>query len=141
MLAARQVAKLDAVAAACRQLGAQVLCVPTDVSVRADCEALIAQAVQQFGRIDTLINNAGISAQALLHEVDAAHLDWYEDLMRVNLWGTIWCTHAALPHLKASRGRIVAVSSSPFFSAHGDSQTPRRHRPKRNSNSTSDKCC
>jgi NAD(P)-dependent dehydrogenase (short-subunit alcohol dehydrogenase family) len=88
-----------------------VLCVRTDVSVRADCEALIAQAVQQFGRIDTLINNAGVSAHALLHEVDAAHLDWYEDLMRVNLWGTIWCTHAALPHLKASKGRIVAVSS------------------------------
>jgi NAD(P)-dependent dehydrogenase (short-subunit alcohol dehydrogenase family) len=111
VLAARQAAKLEAVATACRQHGAQVLCVPTDVSVRADCEALIALAVQQFGRIDTLINNAGISAHALLHEVDAAHLDWYEELMRVNLWGTIWCTHAALPHLKAARGRIVAVSS------------------------------
>jgi short-subunit dehydrogenase len=111
VLAARQAAKLDAVAAACRQHGAQVLCLPTDVSVRADCEALIAQTVHQFGRIDTLINNAGISAHALLQEVDAAHLGWYEELMRVNLWGTIWCTHAALPHLKASRGRIVAVSS------------------------------
>ena len=111
VLAARQAAKLEAVAAACRQHGAQVLCVPTDVSVRTDCEALIAQAVQQFGRIDTLINNAGISAHALLQDVDAAHLDWYEELMRVNLWGTIWCTHAALPHLKASRGRLVAVSS------------------------------
>jgi short-subunit dehydrogenase len=111
VLAARQAAKLEAVAAACRQHGAQVLCVPTDVSVRTDCEALIAQAVQQFGRIDTLINNAGISAHALLQDVDAAHLDWYEELMQVNLWGTIWCTHAALPHLKASRGRLVAVSS------------------------------
>jgi short-subunit dehydrogenase len=111
VLAARQVTKLDAVAIACRQHGAQVLCVPTDVSVRADCEALIAQTVTQFGRIDTLINNAGISAHALLQDVEAAHLAWYEELMQVNLWGTIWCTHAALPHLKASRGRIVAVSS------------------------------
>lgn len=111
VLAARQVAKLESVAAACHQHGSQVLCVPTDVSVRADCEDLIAQTVQQFGQIDMLINNAGISAHALLHEVDAAHLDWYEALMRVNLWGTIWCTHAALPHLKVSRGRIVAVSS------------------------------
>ena len=111
VLAARQAAKLETVAAACQQHGAQVSCVPTDVSVRTDCEALIAQTVQQFGRIDTLINNAGISAHALLQDVDAAHLGWYEELMRVNLWGTIWCTHAALPHLKASRGRIVAVSS------------------------------
>ena len=111
VLAARQAAKLDAVAAACHQHGAQVLCVPTDVSVRADCEALIAQTVQQFGRVDTLINNAGISAHALLHDVEASHLGWYEALMQVNLWGTIWCTHAALPHLKASRGRLVAVSS------------------------------
>ena len=111
VLAARQATKLEAVAHVCRQQGAQVLCVPTDVSVRTDCEALVAQAVQQFGRIDTLINNAGVSAHALLQDVDAAHLGWYEDLMRVNLWGTIWCTHAALPHLKASRGRLVAVSS------------------------------
>jgi NAD(P)-dependent dehydrogenase (short-subunit alcohol dehydrogenase family) len=111
VLAARQWDKLEAVAEACRQDGAAALCVRADVSVRADCEALIAQTVQQFGRIDTLINNAGISAHALLQDVDAAHLGWYEELMRVNLWGTIWCTHAALPHLKASRGRLVAVSS------------------------------
>ncbi|WP_090141428.1 SDR family oxidoreductase [Limnohabitans sp. DM1] len=111
VLAARQAARLDAVATACRPHGAQVLCVPTDVSVRADCEALIAQTLQHFGRIDTLINNAGVSAHALLQEVQAKHLDWYEDLMRVNLWGAVWCTHAALPHLKASRGKLVAVSS------------------------------
>ena len=111
VLAARQTSKLDAVATLCRQHGTQVLCVPTDVGVRADCEALITQAVQQFGRIDTLINNAGVSAHALLQDVQAQHLGWYEDLMRVNLWGTVWCSHAALPHLKASRGRLVGVSS------------------------------
>ncbi len=111
VLAARQANKLDSVAEACRQHGAQVLCVPTDVGVQADCQALIARAVQQFGCIDTLINNAGVSAHALLQDVKAEHLGWYEDLMRVNLWGTVWCTHAALPHLKASRGRLVGVSS------------------------------
>ena len=111
VLAARQASKLESVATACRQHGAQVLCVPTDVGVQADCQTLIARAVHQFGRIDTLINNAGVSAHALLQEVDASHLGWYEDLMRVNLWGTVWCTHAALPHLKASRGRLVGVSS------------------------------
>lgn len=111
VLAARQASKLQAVADVCHQHGTQVLCVPTDVGVQADCQALIARALQQFGRIDTLINNAGVSAHALLQDVDTAHLGWYEDLMRVNLWGTVWCTHAALPHLKASRGRLVGVSS------------------------------
>jgi short-subunit dehydrogenase len=38
-------------------------------------------------------------------------LSWYETLMRINHWGAVWCTQAALPHLKASRGRLVAVSS------------------------------
>jgi short-subunit dehydrogenase len=43
--------------------------------------------------------------------VRAEDLGWCERLMRINLWGSVWCTHAALPHLLATRGRIVAVSS------------------------------
>ena len=109
VLAARNAAMLDAVAAECVALGAQVLCVPTDVSVQDDCKRLVAAAVERFGRIDTLINNAGRSAHALFEDV--TDLGWYEDLMRVNLWGSVWCTHAALPHLKAVKGSIVAVSS------------------------------
>ena len=66
-------------------------------------------ATDAYGRIDTLVNNAGMSAQALFSEV--TDLGWYETLMRINHWGSVWCTHAALSHLKASRGRIVGVSS------------------------------
>lgn len=111
VLAGRSQQKLDAVAAQCRTHGTQVLCVAMDVAQEAQCRSLVDQALQQFGRLDTLVNNAGISAQALFDEVRADDLHWYEDLMKVNLWGAVWCTHAALPHLKASRGRIVAVSS------------------------------
>jgi NAD(P)-dependent dehydrogenase (short-subunit alcohol dehydrogenase family) len=82
-----------------------------DVSVEAQCRALVDEAVTRFGRIDALVNNAGMSAQALFEEVKAEDLHWYETLMRINLWGAVWCTHAALPHLKATQGRIVAVSS------------------------------
>jgi short-subunit dehydrogenase len=82
-----------------------------DVSVEAQCRDLVARTVQRFGRIDTLVNNAGISAQANFADVKAEDLHWYMDLMQVNLWGAVWCTHAALPHLKQSRGRIVAVGS------------------------------
>jgi short-subunit dehydrogenase len=109
VLAARNRAALETVAAECRAMGTQTLVVPTDVGVQAQCRALIDAAVRQFGGIDTLVNNAGLSAQALFEDVQ--DLGWYEDLMRVNLWGSVWCTHAALPHLKAARGGIVAVSS------------------------------
>jgi short-subunit dehydrogenase len=111
VLAARQREALDTVAAQCRQAGAQALVVPTDVSDESQCRALIAEAVRQTGRIDVLVNNAGVSAQALFAEVRAEDLGWYERLMRINFWGSVWCTHAALPQLLATRGRIVAVSS------------------------------
>ena len=109
VLAARNVAMLEQVAAQCMEAGAQTLVVPTDVAKQAQCEALVQVCVARFGRIDALINNAGRSAHALFEEV--TDLGWYEELMRINLWGSVWCTHAALPHLKQARGRIVAVSS------------------------------
>lgn len=109
VLAARNAAALDTVARQCQALGAQTLVVPTDVSDPAQCQALVAATMACHGRLDSLINNAGVSAQALFEDV--TDLAWYEDLMRVNLWGSVWCTRAALAHLKAARGRVVAVSS------------------------------
>lgn len=109
VLAARNKEMLEQVAARCSAAGAHVLVVPTDVSDQVQCEALVATAAARYGRIDVLVNNAGKSAQALFEEVE--NLAWYEDLMRINFWGAVWCTHAALPYLKASKGSIVAVSS------------------------------
>jgi short-subunit dehydrogenase len=109
VLAARGEDKLQAVAAQCRTLGATVLVQRCDVGVQAECDALIAAAAAAFGGIDVLVNNAGMSAHARFDEVN--DLAWYETLMRINLWGSVWCTHTALPHLKARRGRIVAVAS------------------------------
>ncbi len=111
VLAARSGDKLAAVAAQCEAVGAQTMVVPMDVADEAQCRNLVAQATGKFGRIDALINNAGVSAQALFGDVTAQDLHWYEDLMKINLWGSVWCTHAALPYLKASKGYIVAVSS------------------------------
>ncbi len=109
VLAARNESALQVVAKECSALGAEVLVVATDVSIQEQCRALVQTAVDRFGRIDALINNAGRSGHALFSDVK--DLGWYEDMMRVNLWGAIWCTHAALPYLKASQGSIVAVSS------------------------------
>ncbi|NDI85559.1 SDR family oxidoreductase [Undibacterium crateris] len=109
VLAARNEAGLRAVADVCKRFGSVCLLVKTDVSVESDCRRLIRETVENFGCIDILINNAGKSAQALFSEVD--NLGWYQELMRVNFWGSVWCTHAALPYLKESKGKIVAVSS------------------------------
>lgn len=111
VLAARNEQGLQDVAAECRRHGSEVLVAPTDVTDAAQCRTLIERSVARFGWLDALINNAGVSAQALFEDVQTDDLGWYEDLMRVNLWGAVWCTHAALPHLKASRGQVVAVSS------------------------------
>lgn len=109
VLAARSADKLEQVAAHCRHHGTQVLVQPCDVTDPAQCHALVDATVNAFGRLDTLVNNAGMSAHAFFEEVQ--DLGWYEQLMRINHWGAVWCTQAALPHLKASRGRLVAVSS------------------------------
>ena len=111
VLAARNEARLNQVARECTALGAHATVVQTDVSQEDQCRSLITKASALHGRIDALINNAGMSAQALFEDVKADDLVWYEQLMRINLWGSVWCTHAALPWLKQSHGSIVAVSS------------------------------
>lgn len=108
-LAARDRAALASVAADCRQRGADVLEVPTDVAVESDCRRLIAEVVARFGRIDTLVNNAGATMWARVDEIrDLAML---ARIMQVNYMGAVHCTALALPHLKATRGRIVGIAS------------------------------
>jgi short-subunit dehydrogenase len=109
VLAARDEARLAEVADACRELGAEALVVRTDVAQEADCAALIRSTIGHFGRLDMLINNAGLGASGLVRDVTDPSL--FERVMRVNYLGSVWCTLHALPHLLASRGRLVAVSS------------------------------
>jgi short-subunit dehydrogenase len=109
VLAARDAAKLEETAAACRALGAQAISVPTDVGDEAQCKALVERAVAEFGRIDTLVNNAGIGMWARFDEM--TDLAPFERIMRVNYLGSVYPTFYALPHLKQTRGRIVGVNS------------------------------
>ena len=109
VLAARRTDVLDGVAAQCVAAGAEAIAVRCDVSIEADCSALIEAALARFGRIDILVNNAGVSGHALFEEV--TDFRWYEDMMRVNFFGSMWCTRAALASLRDSRGLIVGVCS------------------------------
>lgn len=86
----------------------EVLTVKTDVTREDDCRNLIEQAVNKFGRIDVLINNAGISMRALF---DVTDLDVLRRVMDVNFWGTVYCTKYALSHLLETKGSLVGVIS------------------------------
>jgi len=106
VLAARNEEELRKLAEEC---GPNALVAKTDVTDPAQCEAMCKAAVDRFGGIDVLVNNAGISMWARFREI--TDLTLFERIMRVNYLGTVYSTHYALPHLLASRGLLVGVSS------------------------------
>ena len=85
-----------------------LLCFKADVSVEADCEAFVEAALGKWGRIDVLINNAGISMRALFEDLD---LNVLRELMDINFWGAVYCSKYALPAIKKQKGVIASVSS------------------------------
>ena len=106
VLAARRIERLQALKDMWPQ--AEILAVQTDVTREDDCRMLIEQAIEKFGRLDVMINNAGISMRALFHQVN---LDVLRQVMDVNFWGTVYCTKFALPWLLKSKGSVVGVIS------------------------------
>lgn len=108
VLAARN---LDAMKQITNESGADeyhYLTFQADVSQKADCEKMVEATIEKFGQIDVLINNAGLSMRAIFEQVE---LEVLETLMQVNFWGTVYCSKYALPHLLASQGSIVGISS------------------------------
>ncbi len=117
VLASRSIDKLEKIAEEIRQRSAdngrqpsdKVLCVKTDVTKEEDCKNLIEKTVEHFGRIDVLVNNAGISMRAVFKDMD---LKVMKSLMDTNFWGTVYCTKYALPYLLESKGSVVGVIST-----------------------------
>lgn len=109
VLAARQYVTLCEIAQTLQdQYHIKAVAVQCDVAVESDCEHLISQAIITFGKIDILINNAGIAMRALFKDVDVQVL---KTLMDVNFWGTVYCTKYALPEIIKTQGSVVGVSS------------------------------
>lgn len=108
-LMARDAVRLAEVAQACGARGATAVAMTGDVARREDCSAVVAQTVARYGALDALVNNAGFSMWARFDAV--GDFSVYERLLAVNYLGAVYMTAAALPHLRAQRGLIVAVAS------------------------------
>jgi short-subunit dehydrogenase len=109
VIGARSYDKLLEVAEDIKLNGGEVAFAQTDVTKESDCKNLVLTAIERFGKLDVLINNAGISMRALFEEVD---LQVIEQLMDVNFWGTVYCTRHALPYLIENKGSVCGVSST-----------------------------
>lgn len=111
VLAARNVEALEAAAEEVRQAGGRALVVPADVSDRAQVEFLAGAAIENFGRIDSWVNDAAVSEYALIEEMDDAEI---EHILRVNVLGTIYGCRAALRYMKEQNGggALINVGSA-----------------------------
>jgi len=112
VLASRNIGELLKTETECLKYIDNTLAVECDVSDEKDCNKLINQAISAFGRIDILINNAGMSMRALFEDVDISVLKKLHD---VNFWGAVYCTKFALPELLKNKGSIVGISSIAGF--------------------------
>jgi short-subunit dehydrogenase len=100
--------KLDETALALQEAGIAHFPYVCDSSSESQTREMVAAVVAKYGKINLLINNAGISMRSMFETVD---LNVLKQVMDINFWGTVYATHAALPYLKESRGGIIGISS------------------------------
>jgi NADP-dependent 3-hydroxy acid dehydrogenase YdfG len=103
-VAARRVDRLEALADRLRDRGDTVLAIETDVTEQDQAEAAVERTVAELGRLDTLVNNAGVM---LLGPAQGAPLEEWQRMVDLNVLGLLYCAHAALPHL------LSAAESAP----------------------------
>lgn len=108
VLSARNEKRLTQITQDILNKGNEAICFVADVSKEEDCKLLIDQSINHFGKIDVLINNAGISMRAVLNELDTSVV---RKVMDVNFFGTVYCTKYALPHILKQKGSVIGVSS------------------------------
>lgn len=108
-LVARDADELERAAADVRSFGTRVMTIPCDVRNQAECNATIQHVIDTFGRVDVLVNNAGIIQAAPLAHVTQQD---FEDTMNTHFWGAFYMCNAALQHMrKQGGGRIVNIAS------------------------------
>jgi NADP-dependent 3-hydroxy acid dehydrogenase YdfG len=108
-LAARRGDRIEALAARIEDEGGRAVALPTDVGDERSARAFVEHTYEHLGGLDALVNNAGVM---LLGAIEGADTEEWRRMVDVNLFGVLYCTHAALPLMReAGRGHIVNVSS------------------------------
>jgi NAD(P)-dependent dehydrogenase (short-subunit alcohol dehydrogenase family) len=127
VLLARTRHEVDRVARQTAERGVTSIALAGDVSKRSDLHGLVAAALERFGRIDVLINAAGVYGP--IGPFAGIDLDQWTAAIEINLMGTVFATHAVLPHMLAQRKGVIinfsgggAVQPLPRFSAYGTSK-------------------
>ncbi|MDQ3389284.1 MAG: SDR family oxidoreductase [Gemmatimonadota bacterium] len=109
VLAARNARDLERAAEEIRREGGEAIAVPTDVTQYDEVESLARRAEEEYGRIDTWVNNAGVSLYATFEE---ASLEDFKQVVDVIFYGQVHGAKAALPYLKQSEGALICVGSA-----------------------------
>lgn len=111
VITARRQPQLDEVAAKIREAGGEVLPVVSDISKKGDADAVVAKAVEAYGKLDILVNNAGVLEEGL-KPIDRVNDDDLDRILDINTKGTMYCMRAATVEMsKAGTGSIVNVAS------------------------------
>lgn len=112
----------EKVVAACAAAGSEAIAVQGDVAADADCRRLVGAAVERWGRLDALVNNAAITRTVPLNDLEALDADEFHELYAVNVIGPFQMARAAAPHLKTAQdAAIVNISSMAGFLGSGSS--------------------
>jgi dehydrogenase/reductase SDR family member 7B len=108
VITGRKEAPLMEVSQELTKAGIDNLAFVSDVSIEADNIKMVEKTIEKYGKIDVLINNAGISMRSMFAD---CNLNVIKSLMDINFWGTVYATKYALPYIKETKGSIVGVSS------------------------------
>jgi NADP-dependent 3-hydroxy acid dehydrogenase YdfG len=110
-LVARRRDRLEALAEQIEAAGGQPLVIETDVTDEEQARRAVETTVAELGRLDTLVNNAGVM---LLGPIVGAPIEEWQRMVHLNLLGLLYCTHAALPHLSSVAGRVKRVGNGVY---------------------------
>lgn len=111
----------EATATICKSQGVEAITVKVDISSDEDCRAVTQAALDKWGRIDVLVNNAGTTRFADATDLNAINFDDFERIFAVNVTGCYQMTRAAADHLRNAKGSVVNISSHSGFSGIGSS--------------------
>ena len=116
VIAGRREARLQELSAEIASMGGRSLGIRTDVADQPQVERLIEQTIKEFGRIDVLVNNAGVGAAARFDEMS---LEDFRRVMDVNFWGAVYACKAVVPRMRKQRGGGVIINVSSILGKRG----------------------